>query len=365
MNNKELYYFLGKCLSFGDNPEFVTVFKQLLSSSEVDWERFVKLASVHFVTPLLFPKFRENDILDDLPSDLSSYLEEIHELNLNRNNKILSQIEAINAALNNRNIFPVYLKGAGNLIDGLYHDPGERIMIDIDILIAEEDFLKSVETLRELGYKNTEQPDDDMLNIQHYPRMMRDNTVAGIEVHRLPVPEKYARWFNYNYIAAGMKTPAGYPGCRVLSDKHKAILCFIHSQLSHRGNKYGIISLKDAYDICLLSKRIGSAEIIVPTAYIKKAADFFYLAGKITGTPGLSSGMNQRSRSIFLLKHRLNLESKSFYKLNLIAVQVSVYFYTFGSFFTSKTIRTSVIKKLTSLKWYKKHLNSWRNIIRG
>jgi hypothetical protein len=365
MNNKELYYFLGKCLSFGDNPDFTGRFKQLPSSGKVDWERFVLLASTHLVTPLLFPKFRAHNVLDGLPADLRSYLEEIYELNLNRNNKILLQIEEINSCFNNRNIYPVYLKGAGNLIDGLYTDHGERIMIDIDILTAEADFLKSIEILRELGYNNIEKPGNTLMALQHYPRMMRDDTVAGIEVHRLPVPEKYAGWFNYNSIAGEMTTPAGYPGCLVLSDRHKAILCFIHSQLSHQGHRFGTVTLRDVYDICLLSKRIEAAETGIPKAYIKKAADFFYLAGKITGTPGLSTGREHSSCSVFLLKHRFNLSSKAFFRLNLITVRISSYFYTFGSLFTSKAIRGSLIKRLSSREWYIKHFNSWKNILRG
>jgi hypothetical protein len=365
MNNKELYFFLGKCLSFGQDTEFVARFKQMVASDEVDWEKFVRLASIHFITPLLFPKFLTNGVLDNIPADLRKYLEEIWILNLTRNNKILLQIEEINVALNNRNINPIYLKGAGNLIDGLYRDSGERIMIDIDFLTAEEEFLITIETLRELGYNNMEKPGNEIMTIMHYPRMIRDDTVAGIEVHRLPVPEKYARWFHYNLIAGEMKTPSGYPGCRVLADKHKAMLCFIHSQLSHQGNHYGTISFKDVYDIFLLSERIGEAEISIPKAYIKKAADFFYLAGKLTETPGLSTGRKHSPYSVFLLKHRFNLASKAFYKMNLIAVQVSAYLYTFGSLFTSKGVRGSIKKKLTSLKWYNKHLNSWKSIFRS
>jgi hypothetical protein len=363
VNKKETYYFLGNCLSIGDNPEFISRFKELSALEAVDWEGFVRLASVHLVTPLFFPKFRENNLLDYLPAELGSYLEEIYLLNLNRNKKLILQIDEINLELNYKDIYPIYLKGAGNLLDGLYSDPGERIMVDIDLLTSDEDFLKSVEILRSIGYNNPETTDVDTITCQHYPRMMRDGTVSGIEVHRLPVSVKYSKLLNYDIIAGEMRTPEGRPGCLVLSDKHKVMLSFIHSQLSHRGHKYGTASLRDVYDLWLLSKRINYADIHFPEPIISKASDYFYLMGRITGSEGIRTERKPGKFSVFLLKHDMNLTSETLYKINLVVIQLSAYFNAFVSIFTSRKIRTSVIKKLSSREWYAKHIKTWKRLI--
>jgi len=42
----------------------------------------------------------------------------------------------MNATLNTAGISPIYLKGTGNLIDGIYGDVGERIIGDIDFLVC-------------------------------------------------------------------------------------------------------------------------------------------------------------------------------------------------------------------------------------
>jgi len=59
----------------------------------------------------------------------------------------------INATLNAAGISPIFLKGTGNLIDGIYEDIGERIIV---ILISgtESDFLTTAECLRTKNMKS-------------------------------------------------------------------------------------------------------------------------------------------------------------------------------------------------------------------
>jgi len=47
---------------------------------------------------------------------------------------------------------PIYLKGTGNLIDGIYSDIGERIIGDIDFLVPEKDFRTTAELFKKEGY---------------------------------------------------------------------------------------------------------------------------------------------------------------------------------------------------------------------
>jgi len=54
----------------------------------------------------------------------------------------------LNATLYAAGISPIYLKGTGNLIDGICSDIGERIIVDIDSLVPEKDFLTTAVCIR-------------------------------------------------------------------------------------------------------------------------------------------------------------------------------------------------------------------------
>jgi len=70
-----------------------------------------------------------------VPEVLAQHLEDIYTLNRTCNEQILLQVKEINATLNASGISPIYMKGTGNLIDGIYDDIGERIIGDIDFIL--------------------------------------------------------------------------------------------------------------------------------------------------------------------------------------------------------------------------------------
>jgi len=76
--------------------------------------------------------------LSVIPEEVEHAFAEIYELNRQRNQQILKQIDDITALLNKENIQPVFLKGTANLLDELYSDVGERMIGDIDFLVTEE-----------------------------------------------------------------------------------------------------------------------------------------------------------------------------------------------------------------------------------
>ena len=134
MTNKELFYFTGKCLTLDDDPGFREVIKEKITSEAIDWRKFVTLCSNHLILPSIYLRFLTHDILQYLPDELAEHLKDIYNLNVTRNSQILIQLEEITTKLNSRNIYPIFLKGSGNLLDRLYQDNGERILGDIDFL---------------------------------------------------------------------------------------------------------------------------------------------------------------------------------------------------------------------------------------
>ena len=131
-------YFIGQCLSLDEHPTFRETIIAQFSDPDYAWNDFIWTCSNHLVLPVIYLKFRKHDLLDYLPEVLANHLEEIYKLNRTRNEQIILQMKEINATLNKAGISPIYLKGTGNLIDGVYSDIGERIIGDIDFLVPEK-----------------------------------------------------------------------------------------------------------------------------------------------------------------------------------------------------------------------------------
>ena len=283
MTNNELFYFTGKCLILDDDPGFSNVIIEQIGLDVIDWTKFVTLCSNHLILPLIYLKFRSHDLLKHLPEELSEHLKYIHDLNLIRNRQILKQLKEITSSLNKNDIYPIFLKGSGNLLDHLYADNGERIIGDIDFLIPKKDYLRTARLLEEEGYTPVSPFYCEIENLKHYPRISKHGYPAVLEIHQLPVTERFQSWFNPEMIEKDKRTVKSLPGSYVLSDKHNIILNFIHGQLDHKGHLYGIVSFRDLYDLYLLSKRTPLTLTINNIKARKKAVAYFVLAGKAFG----------------------------------------------------------------------------------
>ncbi|MBV5313191.1 MAG: nucleotidyltransferase family protein [Prolixibacteraceae bacterium] len=363
MTNKELFYFAGKCLSLDDHPEFRDEIIQHISDDSVNWQEFVQLCSNHLVLPVIYLKFQSHNILTILPVGLPEFLSEIFHLNLNRNEKILEQLQKITFLLNKKEIYPILLKGAGNIIDGLYTNIGERMLGDIDFLVSEEDYLKAAKLLEDDGYFHDNPSYFDVKDMTHYPRLYKTGVLADVEIHRLPVKSKYTGKFNTNIIDQEKKSISKDYSCFVLSDKHKIINNFIHTQLSNKGHHYGIIPLRDLYDVYLLSKRTDISQTINDTEYKGKAIAYFLFASKALNFPDLFHHSKTLRFQLLLIRHDLALKSYAFYRTNknLMYLMERISAYVSQSFKSiySKGMRKSLAMRITNRQWYENHLKTY------
>lgn len=370
MTDKELFYFTGQCLALDDHPEFSKVIIQKISPGSVDWDKFVWLCSNHLILPAVYLKFRDLGILDHLPPELSEFLTEIYQLNLSRNNKILEQLHAITTLLNQHDIYPIYLKGTGNLLDDLYCDRGERMIGDIDLLVPEKDYLRAVSIMKEDGYRTSSPVYFDVEKLKHYPCLSKEGAATHIEIHRLPVADDYKRWFNSSIIDSQKKAVSGLQGCYVLSDHHKIIHNFIHSQLGHKAHIYGVVSLRDTYDLYLLSKRSIVEDTLKEVKSKRKAIAYFVYTAKALGLKEKLCTIGNITSRLFILKHDLNISSPLFYHTHRYTVYFSQriligYIGQFIQCFYSRDTRKSVISRLTNPQWYKAHFSSYTTFFAG
>lgn len=372
MNNRELFYFVGKCLALDANPGFRAEFVAKSSSDQMDWLRFVKLCSNHLVLPAVYIKLKSHDLLGCIPEELAAHLQEVYELNVSRNEQILRQLEVITNTLNKENIQPIFLKGAAYLLDGLYADIGERILGDIDFLVPESDYLIAANAFEGEGYSKFQETPDyaDIKSAKHYPRLFHPGFIASIEVHRIPVNEKYAKWFDYKTIGINKKTVEQLPGCFVPSDHHKIIHNFVHSQLSNEGYLFGVVSLREIYDLLMLSKRFSLEKTLPEIKTKKKAIAYFALARVILGLDDKFFSKRNHFYKILFWKHSLNQNSVFFYHFNrsIIFIGQRILKGYIGQLFMavySKEKRQYLSRRIKDPKWYGDHLKLYTRFFKN
>ena len=128
MNYKENLFFIAKCLTISLEEKNKDEIEIILKTTDVDWDAVVKVSTSHYVFPAMYCNFKRADFLKYLPADLVDYIKHITNLNRVRNTQIIQQAKDLNSLLLVNNITPIFLKGTGNLLAGIYEDIAERIV---------------------------------------------------------------------------------------------------------------------------------------------------------------------------------------------------------------------------------------------
>ena len=227
-----------------------------LKSDTIDWDAVVKVSTAHYVFPALYCNLKRVDFLKHLPHELVSYMEHITDLNRERNQQILKQAQELNSLLLANNIRPIFLKGTGNLLAGIYEDIAERMVGDIDFIFSKEDYPKAIKVLIEFGYSCERKYKYHCPRTRHYPRLQKDNNIAAIEIHKKLLDiKKYVNEFNYGIVE---KDSQIVNGVTILSYANKLNLSIIANQINDYGFYYKTMALRNAYDVFLLSKKTSA-----------------------------------------------------------------------------------------------------------
>lgn len=258
MHYKHAIEFVGKGVALSHNPSLLPEVLHEIQSGKLSWEMIVWAGSSQMMLPALYVQLKKNNLLSELPADLVEYLEELYRHNLLRNQAILDQIKDIIQCLNKHHIYPVFLKGTANLLDGLYSDPAERMIGDIDFIIPEDQIIACADILvKELGYERDIEPGaGDLKYYLHYPRLRHKSTVAAIEIHRQPIYPPFDEVFNFKVIDREKKEVNQFGKAYVLSDRHQVILNILNTQVNDSASFWGLILMRQSYDLLLLTQRL-------------------------------------------------------------------------------------------------------------
>lgn len=346
-------------------PSAYQLVKADLTAGRVPWEEFVWMGSSQFVLPALYSSLKRNDLLSSLPPDLAEYLAEIYTLNHNRNLRIIEQSHEIARLLNEAGIEPVFLKGAAYLLQGLYQDPGDRIMSDIDILIHPDQIQQAANILYQNGYSHPEVlANDDFEKHHHLPGFENADHAAMVELHHTALADSYGKLLK-NEEAFSTKVEIKGLNASVLSLKNQKILSFVHDQLVDDDFKYKSVLIKGMYDFYLLW-RLGlpSSEPVKISGYDKKYNTYCYLVSEaFYQTKKIQCNANQRAKIFkrqadFLLDHP---KPGSLYQLVVLyRLRIRVILSTMITAPFSRSSRRYFNKKAGSIPALKKYLKGLR-----
>lgn len=235
-----------------DTPEYSLIASALQSDFGVpepgwDWDRTVEIAAREEVLPTLHAKLA-------CPPEISEFLEAIHELNGERNRHLLRQVETLALLLNAVGIEPVLLKGAAYLVTGVYADPADRWLQDIDLLVGPHECAESFDIICRSGYRS-HVPKPTALGRHHYPMLTQDQC-APVEVHHSLGLGACSRFLTADEVVnASTSVRFGCARVRIPSAEHLMTHLIMHSQMHHGSCCRIWPSLRAMLDLVSLARR--------------------------------------------------------------------------------------------------------------
>ena len=261
MSYKDVFYFVAMCLTISQEKKNKQIIEARLKKNDIDWEFVVEVSTGHYVFPAMYCALKREGFLKYIPQELLNFMEHIADTNRDRNEQIIFQAKELNTFLLSHNITPIFIKGTANLLAGLYNDITERMVGDIDFLFSSQDYPKAIEVLKEHGYYKQKQLATKYPYpwSKHYPRLIKKETIAAIEIHDKLLIEDYTREFNYDTIKSSIQV---IDNVTMLSDGNMLNLSILANQINDFRFHYRTINLRNAYDVFLLSKKTSAKNAV-------------------------------------------------------------------------------------------------------
>ncbi|MCD8440292.1 nucleotidyltransferase family protein [Tenacibaculum finnmarkense] len=355
MNYKETLFFIGKCLTITHEKDNRILVEKQLKTGTVNWDNIVKITTAHYVFPALYCNLKRADFLHYLPEDLVEYMKHITDLNRERNQQIIKEAKEINTLLLAHNITPIFLKGTGNLLDGLYQDIAERMVGDADILVNKKDCIPAFKILQENGYTNKV---SELFNDhRHLPRITHPKKIAAVEIHKEMLREEKSDFFNYESIKNSLKINNNVS---VLSFKNQIKLTVFSKLINDDAFMIKNISLRGAYDVFLLGNKLQTKIIIEDTHLSSELNAGLILYTTLLACPKNISFIASEENKKFLNKAIKALDinrTNSFKrKITLLYLRLKTRLTILIKALFSKSYFLFVFSKITDINWIKEKI---------
>tara|TARA_B100002052_G_scaffold238237_1_gene222001 strand:+ start:4597 stop:5556 length:960 start_codon:yes stop_codon:yes gene_type:complete len=150
---------------------------------KINLKKLIKISSKELLIPSLFFKLKKFKLLKHFPCDFIEYIQKIHQINYNRNLKLIDEVKFISEIFKIEKIEFVLIKGSSFIFDEEYI-LNERMIGDIDILVKKDKLQKAQQKLKDFGFTNSA----DLKKIRssehrHLPRLIKKNNLFAVEIH--------------------------------------------------------------------------------------------------------------------------------------------------------------------------------------
>lgn len=210
-----------------------------------DWAGVIALANKTLCVPTAAARLMQSGTFSTLPSDVGTFLAEVHRRNEDRNRRLLIQLDEAAAALNAISVLPVALKGTAWLAGAKAEHHGDRLLADLDLMVPPDRFFAVAEQLETIGYRPEvplERPDIPAV-------LSRTQDAATIDLH-CDYGGAAALFYGYGDLArdaAKVDLSGGIVG--VPSPVACIAVLLLHDQLKGRDYLRGRIDLRHLLDI--------------------------------------------------------------------------------------------------------------------
>lgn len=203
------------------------------------------LANQTLTTPALKEfAFRSKE---QIPDDVYLYISEMFERNVERNDRLAAQLADTLAAINDRGVTPVLLKGTAMLASAAAPHWGSRLVSDLDIMVSPDQIETTMKALRAIGYcVHFQSPPDAR---KWHADLKRPSDVGMVDLQReLPGPAFFYR--SLDDITHHCKlTQIGRGSALIPSATHQALILIIHDEFQDGGYWIGNIDMRHLVDL--------------------------------------------------------------------------------------------------------------------
>jgi hypothetical protein len=118
-----------------------------------DWDEIIQKSFVYGVAPLLYHRFKANNIGTHIPARVMQTLQKMYLRVSYENMQLYRELSILLKMLRDNDIAVIVLKGAA-LGELVYQNPALRPMFDVDLLVKTEDIWRIDKLLSQAGYES-------------------------------------------------------------------------------------------------------------------------------------------------------------------------------------------------------------------
>ena len=309
----------------------------------LNFESLIKITSSHLLIPTLYFNLKVNNLYSRyVPKEFYGYLEEIFEINRERNKKLIDETNHISKIFDVHSIDYCFLKGASLINRQIFGDIGERMVGDIDILISKNEKNRVIDILNKYDYFSKYRYELWDANVS--PNFINKEKVFAIDLHNELFPKKYNFLLNTEEF---LKNPVIKDEKKIPNLNNEYLYNIYNYQISDFGYLKGSYSYRKIYDVMNLKKEINIGNKFNDRLYKR-----FFLVSQLIG---IKNPIDTGSKKIspFTLRFKLKKEYKIFRRIDIIFCELLIFLMSFrfkiAEFLVNNKYRKNTISKIKNL----------------